>query len=192
VWYNSRFYRANLLWEKGNLRFRDIHVFDEEVESNYLRKQGKSTKCDYYTLPVMDGFQWSSGESIAGIRFKQIVDGKEVEIKGGEPEISEDDKGGLQIIWPSSKADEFMMISMDEANMKISAKGNSYKGWFLEFGWSDEKEVPFKNIIEKKIEYSYKGNSYFLTAKSGSFTKKEGSKIQLTANIGEIALALSK
>ena len=25
VWFNSRYYRANLLWEKGTFRFRDIH-----------------------------------------------------------------------------------------------------------------------------------------------------------------------
>jgi len=40
VWFNSRFYRANLLWEKGTLRFRDVHVFDEKVASNYLTKKG--------------------------------------------------------------------------------------------------------------------------------------------------------
>ena len=29
VWFNSRYYRANLLWEKNTIRFRDIHLFDE-------------------------------------------------------------------------------------------------------------------------------------------------------------------
>ncbi|MCP4224186.1 MAG: hypothetical protein GY773_12635, partial [Actinomycetia bacterium] len=38
VWFNSRFYRANLLWDRGTLRFRDIHLFDEEVASDYLTR----------------------------------------------------------------------------------------------------------------------------------------------------------
>ena len=36
VWFNSRYYRANLLWEKGTFRFRDIHLFDESYKSAYL------------------------------------------------------------------------------------------------------------------------------------------------------------
>lgn len=28
VWYDSRFYRANVVWEDSTLRFRDIHLFD--------------------------------------------------------------------------------------------------------------------------------------------------------------------
>ncbi len=40
VWFNSRFYRANLLWDKGTMRFRDIHLFDESVASDYLTKKG--------------------------------------------------------------------------------------------------------------------------------------------------------
>jgi len=38
VWFNSRFYRANLLWDQGTLRFRDIHLFDESVASNYRQR----------------------------------------------------------------------------------------------------------------------------------------------------------
>jgi hypothetical protein len=34
VWFNSRFYRANLLWDQGTLRFRDIHLFDETVAAH--------------------------------------------------------------------------------------------------------------------------------------------------------------
>jgi len=60
VWFNSRFYRANLLWEKGTLRFRDIHVFDEKVASNYLTKKGTTSRCNYYALPFLDGFRWSN------------------------------------------------------------------------------------------------------------------------------------
>ncbi len=47
VWLNSRFYRANLLWERGTLRFRDIHLFDEGGVSDYLTKRGTSSQCLY-------------------------------------------------------------------------------------------------------------------------------------------------
>ncbi|KAA6312375.1 hypothetical protein EZS27_036685, partial [termite gut metagenome] len=38
VWFNSRYYRANLLWKDKFFRFRDIHLFDENFESDYLTK----------------------------------------------------------------------------------------------------------------------------------------------------------
>ncbi|MDR1957649.1 MAG: hypothetical protein LBQ54_01135, partial [Planctomycetaceae bacterium] len=40
VWFNSRFYRANLLWKNETFRFRDIHLFDERFQSAYLDKAG--------------------------------------------------------------------------------------------------------------------------------------------------------
>ena len=51
VWFNSRYYRANLLWEGKFFRFRDIHLFDEKFESPYLNKPGEGNQFLYYTLP---------------------------------------------------------------------------------------------------------------------------------------------
>ncbi len=33
VWYDSRFYRLNILWENGAFFIRDLHRFDENVVS---------------------------------------------------------------------------------------------------------------------------------------------------------------
>ena len=82
VWFDSRFYRANLLWDDGTLRFRDIHLFDENLPCDYLTVKGTSTKCEFYTFPFVDGYKWSSSEKIAGLRFNAIIDGKEIPLKG--------------------------------------------------------------------------------------------------------------
>ncbi len=103
VWFNSRYYRANLLWENGALRFRDIHLFDEDVASAYLTQQGTSTQCFYYTLPFVDGFMWSSEELVAGLRFKVVQNDSLVEIKGGDPLVDDHVKGQLTITWPVRK-----------------------------------------------------------------------------------------
>lgn len=54
VWYNSRFYRSNLYWEKDGFCFRDIHLFDEKMKSEYLDTPGIGGQFFYYTLPVID------------------------------------------------------------------------------------------------------------------------------------------
>lgn len=43
VWYNSRFYRTNLLWKGPSFLFRDVHLFDERVEV---------TQCQVFDLHV--------------------------------------------------------------------------------------------------------------------------------------------
>ena len=89
VWFDSRFYRANLLWDDGTLRFRDIHLFDENLPCDYLTVKGTSTKCEFYTFPFVDGYKWSSSEKIAGLRFNAIIDGKETPLKGMDPVITD-------------------------------------------------------------------------------------------------------
>lgn len=59
VWFNRRYNRANLFWENGGLRFRDIHLFDEDFESKYLTERVNSNECFFFTLPFVDGYVWS-------------------------------------------------------------------------------------------------------------------------------------
>src|SRR3546814_6143876 len=60
VWFNSRFYRINLLWEKDStLRIRDIHLFHEDFPSIYTTDVTTTNECHFYTLPVVDGYLWS-------------------------------------------------------------------------------------------------------------------------------------
>lgn len=69
MWYDSRYYRANLLWDRDSIRFRDLHLFDQDVKSGYVDRKGTGNQCVYRTCAVMDGFSWSTPEEYAGIRF---------------------------------------------------------------------------------------------------------------------------
>ncbi len=192
VWYNSRFFRANLLWEKGTLRFRDIHKFDETVESDYLTKRGTSTQCDYYTLPVMDGFQWSAGDIVSGLRFKVVEDGIVRDIVGGDPVVSEDDEGELLIQWATIDPLGAIEISMEESGIEIEAKGKELKNWFLEFSWAEELEVPITEVSKNLLMYSYKGHNYTIEAGSGSFGKGAKSGLKIVPKRGKVELELGR
>lgn len=86
VWYDSRFYRANVVWEDSTLRFRDIHLFDERLPSAYLTQPGTSTQCLYTTLPLVDGFNWSSTTETAGLRLvEKMADGSWRPVPVGMP-----------------------------------------------------------------------------------------------------------
>lgn len=76
IWYNSRYYRINLLIENGVIFIRDIHLFDESIssEAHYKPLRGNHLICE--TLPILDGFQWgrsTSQEDRATMQFFSLL-----------------------------------------------------------------------------------------------------------------------
>jgi hypothetical protein len=170
VWYDSRFYRANLFWENGTLRFRDIHLFNENLASSYLTKKSTSTKASFFTLPFVDGNKWSSTQMLAGMAFKAMVNGKEILIKGGKPKIS-GSGNQLHISWPITSSDGTILMDLDEQNIKIQFNGKESINWFLELATASGVVLPFKKINAHKIDAEFDGMNYSVIAKSGSFVK---------------------
>ncbi|MGC8746615.1 MAG: hypothetical protein ACP5SQ_08325 [Candidatus Saccharicenans sp.] len=188
VWYNSRFYRANLLWEQGTLRFRDIHLFDEKVASDYLKKPGTSTQCFYYTLPLVDGFFWSSTEVVAGLRFKQ---GKGKEIRGGELVVDAFSNGQLSVRWPTDSSAGQISIQFIENSIMISAGGRLKNGWYLELNSAAQAELPFYKIEPERLYGQFKNWPYIIRLKKGQFVKGESELLRILPKNGQIILDLS-
>lgn len=61
VWYNSRFYRLNVFWEKDSFFIRDLHCFDEKVVSPTHDTPLRETTLTYETLPMVNWAVWSDG-----------------------------------------------------------------------------------------------------------------------------------
>lgn len=188
VWFNSRFYRANLLWDQGSLRFRDIHLFDEAIASDYLTKKGTSTQCLFYTLPLVDGFRWSSLETIAGLRFKSIGG---LEIKGETPAVYESANGKLTVRWPTRSPKGEIVITFSETSVSLVAAGGVKDNWFLELSYDKKAELPFAKIDGKKLSCEYKDHRYFISATHGRFAKEADSGLRLHPEHNRIVLDFS-
>jgi hypothetical protein len=170
VWFNNRFYRANLLWENGHLRIRDIHMFDENFPSFYTSEKTDKTYCEFYTLPVVDGYLWSTKTDTAGMRFRTVIDGKEILLTGSDPVFTEDKPGHLQITWPLANIEGTMRISMDEKGISIELKSQKKSRWDLVVNAAESARLPFQTIADKKIECSFEGMSYSVTTGKGSIS----------------------
>jgi len=191
VWFNSRFYRANLLWENGTLRFRDIHVFDEDMESVYLIRKGTSSKCDYYTLPVVDGFEWSSQEVVAGLRLKAMHEGREIDIQGGGPVVDDSMEGQLTVRWPITAPAGGVIIVFDEDKISVSRETADAREWFLELAYDNVKGIPIEKIYNNSVDYKFRGFEYSVSLKAGSFIKGNKSSLRIKPTNGSIILSLS-
>ena len=174
VWYNSRFYRVNMFWTHNEFRFRDIHIFDEDMESDYLKQAGTSTQCVFMTMPFVDGYMWSSSASWAGLRLVEILaDGSSREIKPGRPEIEE---RGSELVASCHAKEGNLKITCKEKRLEVSYSKSQAK-WALELTIAPNKTVPFTDISAKSVRGELKGQPYEVNALRGNFERGEGTRI---------------
>jgi hypothetical protein len=169
VWFDSRFYRANLLWENGTLRFRDIHLFDERLASKYLKEVATSNECSFFTLPVMDAFLWSAKDKIAGLKFKVMLNGKEELMQGGDPVVSSTQPGTLNISWPLTNIKGQLEMVFTAKQARIYLRSSEPVQWQVAMDAADGAELPFKGITPGKVSAQFEGMDYSITAQKGTF-----------------------
>lgn len=118
VWFNSRFYRANLLWNDRTIRFRDIQLLDERIESDYLKLCGTYNQCVYTACPIVDVFLWSTPEEYAAIRFYIVTDGveKEVALQNIEVKAVKDKK---MLLWCLTIDQSVCTITLSEKQIEV-------------------------------------------------------------------------
>jgi len=193
VWFNSRYYRVNLLWEKSGLTFRDIHLFDERFPSAYTKEKATSNECAFYTLPFVDGYIWSKPGTRAGLRFKELVNGKEVLLVGDNPVITNPSQGKLHIVWPIKNRSATLVMDLDEKQLKITSTGSSKVDWFLDMTAAEQAALPYKKIEAAKIKSQFEGSDYEVSLLKGSFNKPNASTaFRITPSKGSVALDLAR
>lgn len=173
VWFNSRYYRTNLIWENGNLRIRDIHLFDEKFPSVYTTGVTTTNQASFFTLPFVDGYLWSTSQEIAGLRFKVVINGREEFLSGNSPEIGETSNGEISVKWPLQGFAGNILIRMNERRMTVTAEDTPGDfRWFLELNVAEKSTLPFVNITSNRIDCMFEGTGYSVIAGSGSFLRR--------------------
>ena len=162
LWFNCRNYRTNLLWEGSSLKFRDLHVFDENLRSEYLDHPDTLPTYHYETLPFVDGCLWSSAGNMAGLFFAAPG------FQGGDPEFLTKDGGSCQqVIWPSDDGKGRFILDLTEDGIEIAAKGKT-GDWCLELTTDPGAKLPFTDISEKSIQAHYQGIDYGIALSRGT------------------------
>lgn len=172
VWYDSRYYRANLLWEKGRFRFRDIHLFDERFKSEYLDTPGTGDRFLFYTLPFVDGFMWSKGEDRAGLSLiRTDRDGQAEELRLDSPEVKERGRSVLEVRGNDQYGDTFRITLHDDRIEVSSPDAGKDVAWALQLHAAPGTELPFTDVGGKSANAVFSGHSYSVTCSEGRFEK---------------------
>jgi hypothetical protein len=183
VWYNSRFYRVNLIWEGDSFRFRDIHLFDERMESDYLTKAGTSTQCVFTTLPFVDGFFWSDKDKKAGLRLTD-KDGNRPAVNA--PLVSELPDNVLQVEFSTDSRQTFRIVFYEDRFEMVCTKGA--KDWALELEAKPNAKLPFLSVESNQIKASWNGFDYGVIIEKGAAEKTANSLFRIKPDEGKIVI----
>jgi len=193
VWFNSRYYRANLIWEGNTFRIRDIHLFDEKLTSDYYKKKTDLTTCNYYTLPLVDGNLWSDSSYYAGLRLKAVIDGKEILVEGAAPVISDSENGKLHILWPLNYYGGAFIVDFDERGMQMKLDCKEPIEWFVDLTTAVNIALPITKISGNRIEGKVNNLNYHIDVTNGTISSPGNNVVfRLSPRKGIINLDFSK
>jgi hypothetical protein len=193
AWFDSRYYRTNLLWENGSLRIRDIHLFNEDLPSIYTTQTATTNECTFFTLPVIDGYLWSKPGQLAGARLMAAMNGGEQLIIGGDPIFSSPDSGTLHITWPLKTVDGTLEINLNEKQFSLQLNTNKQLEWYFQLTTADSTKLPFTRIEPQTLYGRFEGMNYSVKAENGFFSKQNGSSaIRISPQKNKITLDMGQ
>lgn len=166
VWFDSRFFRMNILWEGHRMGIRDIHLFREQAASRYLEGVCTSNQCIYTTLPLVDGCLWSTAINMASMRLMVRRPGGEWnEAQGGEPILN--GKGGvMKVTWPLEGEQGKVRVTMNERGILLTCSPKAME-WCLQLTTQPKAKLPFTSIEGQDILAAQDGFGYCARLLSG-------------------------
>jgi hypothetical protein len=196
VWYDSRYYRINFLWDDGGLLIRDLHRFDESLVSVTHDAVLKNHALAYHTLPIVDAGLWSTKKLKTGA-FPVLLsaDGKSSPMElDGPPVVKELNPTDLSITQPLRGGRSFSIVCREtEMNFTcLDAKAQPVQ-WAWDLIGGSKQKAAVQQVTPASVAYNLYSKEYQLRVKTdgGSCQQLEDGNIRLSANEkGEIGLLL--
>jgi hypothetical protein len=181
IWYDSRYYRVNVYWDGSDFKFRDIHLFDERMKGNYYENVCTTSNCSFMTLPLVDGFVWSTAENLACMRI--MADGEAVSV--GAPVVKR--RGKNTLVATALCSIGKLRIVMKEGRMKVRI-AHPKKTWSLQLFAAPSATLPFKSAEGRTVRAEFNGYEYSLNLSRGSFESSENVLLRMIPKRSAIVL----
>lgn len=160
LWFYSRFYRANVLFQNGRFWLRDLYLFNENFTEKYFTEREETHDSEFYTLSVMDGYRFSRDGIRAGIYL--CKDGEKVSFSG-EYKSKKISENSAEI----SVGNEVKILLGEE---EISVEINN--DFIMRFEHAD-CEISYGHLEEKTLKMNYRNFDYSLNLSAGFFGRDE-------------------
>lgn len=172
VWYDSRFYRVNFLWQDGGFFIRDLHRFDETVASPTHDLPLTNTWLACETLPIVDAARWSAREKRAGlwpVLFSPAGTAMPLTITAS-PEVRELGRDQLTIRQPLAAGGNLSLVC---AEASLAAEATDGAGRPLPWGWElvgGSAQGDVQAVTPDRVKFRHAGFDYELRTSPGGAT----------------------
>ncbi|MBQ9112456.1 MAG: hypothetical protein IJY08_02635 [Clostridia bacterium] len=182
VWYSSRYYRANILWDHGVVRLRDLYLFDDRYKEHYVDTRCDTHACEFRNLPVMDGAIYSTSDLPAGIYLTDGVspirwDSMSYEESDSHAAITLTSAGHSATV---TFGEAGVSVSSDIPSLSLTARFDRDRA----FGSFDTADEQFANHNNSKANITYISRAH--TDKNEIFLTFDGFEYSLKATKGEV------
>jgi hypothetical protein len=163
LWYQSRFYRANLHFQ-GDLPFlRDLTVYDDRNAQPFLKEATRQNDVEQRMPAVLDGYHWRKSETGrepgAGGFF--LIDGKRARL-AGKPTVGYIDSS-LTVEMPID-GHQTIRVRFYEDSIAISVGDGVIA---LSFEWEPSKSA-FRELDGNQAQYRWQGFDYSIEVDRGT------------------------
>lgn len=167
IWYQNRFYRANIHMRGDEFYLRDLHVYDDRFEQPYLTDVVTQHGIEQRLLATLDGYHWSehTGEKV-DLKGRAMGCFSVVNAEGAEaplrmidvPTIRE--AGTTLTAKVALQGGGALFLRFTENGLRMWLSGvAAAKVWRLSFEW-DPAKTAFATLQGNKMLYRFRGFDY--------------------------------
>jgi hypothetical protein len=152
IWYQSRFYRADLHFKGDLFYLRDLTVYSDQFEQPFLHEPTRLTEVEQKLPTVMDGYHWK-GDGPCGGFFE--VDGESLS-RAGKSTVREE--GPSLVVEMPVSGGRVLTVRFEERRMVVRCSSGTVA---LTFRW-DPAKAPAVEVVGNRASYRWKGFDYFV------------------------------
>jgi hypothetical protein len=199
VWYQSKYFRANLHFLGDQFYLRDLHVYDDRFPQPYLTEPVRQHGIEQRMLAVLDGYHWSDDEVRAGRdgiramgRFVLIgQDGADVPLTMAGLPSSNEVGSMLRTSVPLAGGGKFV-TSFSEREVTFSLTDRpSPQRLGLKFQWVADRSA-LQTVSADQLNYRFRGFDYAIRVANGSVTKAVDGVHIVTGQRGGLQLLMAQ
>ncbi|WP_250623156.1 hypothetical protein [Pinirhizobacter soli] len=171
IWYQSRFYRANLHF-RGNIPFlRDITVYSDRFAQPFLHEPTQQKNVEQKMLAVLDGYHWSrhpgaiDDDDAAGGYF--LVNGERL-VLTGIPVVTQ--TGQSLVVTMSVGSGRVLTLRFDEQAITCELAPRDGTTLEISFQW-DPAKAAFRDVTPASATYRWQAFDYRVVVRQGRATK---------------------
>jgi hypothetical protein len=178
VWYQSKYFRANLHFRGDQFYLRDLHVYDDRFAEPYLTQPAQQHGIEQRMLAVLDGHHWSDDEVHAGRaglramgRFVLLGrDGTDTPLAMAGPPTVDEMGSSLRATVPLSGGAKLVSLFQDR-EIKFDLIGApSHARLGLTFEWVASRSA-LQSVSADRLNYRFRDFDYAVRLANGIASK---------------------